>query len=412
MTLSLARNVVNLGNVLSTSGQYATQATPPILDASSNLATTQFFKNSGKTYSAVNTIAASAALPLSYQGSLCTTSVTGLILTLPALGSSPPGFVITFYNSLATGTLTIKGSTTESISTVLAPAGVNTLVLNPGESVEIISKSTTWLGVSFVQLNTPAFASPTVTTTPALFDSSLKVPNTSWIQTRGLQANTASRSISAANTTLTTADMGSILYFFSGSNQAVTLPVIATVPVGATVILSAGTGGTLAVTAGGGAAVIDTGAGVLATVTLVTGDNIVLTCRGTVWTCSGTLPFRLGWLQGQLNTVNTNITNEANTRAANDNTLQNNINNEATNRNNGDVNLQNQINNEATNRNNGDNNLQNQINAIRSVFGIGSYYFLQQSEWAGGWGSTGTGTISGRPGNWQIIDTTQISGDN
>ena len=206
--------------------------------------------------------------------------------------------------------------------------------------------------------------------------------------------------------------MGSILYFFSGSNQAVTLPVIATVPVGATVILSAGTGGTLAVTAGGGAAVIDTGAGVLATVTLVTGDNIVLTCRGTVWTCSGTLPFRLGWLQGQLNTVNTNITNEANTRAANDNTLQNNINNEATNRNNGDVNLQNQINNEATNRNNGDNNLQNQINAIRSVFGIGSYYFLQQSEWAGGWGSTGTGTISGRPGNWQIIDTTQISGDN
>jgi hypothetical protein len=96
MTISLARNVGNLGNVLSTSGKYATQATPPALDSSSNLSTTGFVKASGHTYSNIFLYSVSSALPTAQLGGIIEVTASGLTLTLPPVGTAPTELLLLF----------------------------------------------------------------------------------------------------------------------------------------------------------------------------------------------------------------------------------------------------------------------------------------------------------------------------
>jgi microcystin-dependent protein len=295
MTISLARNLGNLGNVLSTNGNYATQATAPVLDISNDLATTRFVKNSGKTFSNIYPLSVSTALSLSYTGGLCSVSASGTIQTLPPIGTCPVGTTITFYGSLTTGSFTIKGSTTELISQISSPAGANTLVLYPGESIEIVAQSTNWLGVNYVRLNNPSFASPIATVTPPQFDSSTKIPNTSWVAGAGVQYGPTSRSTTVANTTLTASDVGTAIFFNNSTNQSVTLPSPAGFPVGASITLEKALGGILTILSYGGASSIDSNFGVVSSVTLKAGESVrLILLASQIWICTGTYPFRLG----------------------------------------------------------------------------------------------------------------------
>jgi len=411
MTISLARNVGNLGNVLSTNGKYATGTTPPALDSSTNLVTTAFVKASGHTYSNIFSYSASTSLSTTQIGGLVQVSTGGLIITLPPIGNSPTGATLTFLNPLATGNVTIKGNVNDLITSPFSTTGVNTLVLYPNESLDIVSNSINWEVIKYAQLNAPGFASPTVSVTPGHFDNSTLIPNTAWEAARGVQYNTSSSYITATSTTMTAANLGGIYSFETSASQAVTMPATTGVPAGAQITFLTGSTTTLTVTGTG--TNMDVGNGVVASFAMPGANSVTLVYNGTgTWIAVGIYPFNRSYLATTVTNINTSISNEATTRLNADNALQSNINSEANTRLNADNALQNNINGEANNRVNGDNNLQNQLNAISSVYGIRSYYFIQQSQWSGGFGPGGNGTISGVPGSWTMTSATQISGDN
>jgi hypothetical protein len=104
----------------------------------------------------------------------------------------------------------------------------------------------------------------------------------------------ASADISAASTTLTTAQVGAQLYFNGTANQAVTLPNPASLPIGATYTLSRSIATyTLTVTAFGGASIIDTQSGLASSVILQSGEYAALVWQGTYWNTVGTFTSRL-----------------------------------------------------------------------------------------------------------------------
>jgi hypothetical protein len=411
MTISLARNVGNLGNVLSTSGKYATQATPPALDSSSNLSTTGFVKASGHTYSNIFLYSVSSALPTAQLGGIIEVTASGLTLTLPPVGTAPTGATITFLNPLATGNVTLKGNGSDVITSPFSTSGVNTFVLYPNESLDLVSTSSNWVVVKYAQLNAPAFTAPTISTTPGHFDNSILVPNTAWGAARGVQYNTSTSYLTATSTTLTATNIGGAYWFESAASQTVTMPATTGVPAGAQLTFTTGSGTTLTVT--GTATNLDVGNGTVASFAMPGANSVTLTYNGGgTWIATGIYPFNRSYLATTVTNINTSISNEATARYNEDVNLQNQITSlsgTVTANYNG---LAGSINNESTNRVNGDNNLQNQINAIKSVYGIGSYYFIQQSQWSGGFGPGGTGTISGVPGSWEMTSATQISGDN
>jgi hypothetical protein len=411
MTISLARNVGNLGNVLSTSGKYATQATPPALDSSSNLSTTGFVKASGHTYSNIFLYSVSSALPTAQLGGIIEVTASGLTLTLPPVGTAPTGATITFLNPLATGNVTLKGNSSDVITSPFSTSGVNTFTLYPNESLDLVSTSSNWVVVKYAQLNAPAFSSPTASTTPGHFDSSTLIPNTSWHSLRGSAFNSSTTSVSATSTTLTAGNVGGAYYFNASASQTVAMPPSTGITVGSTLTFFTASATTL--TVNGSGTNLDLGNGLYSTFQLPPANSITFIFASSAsWMATGVYPFNRNYIASTVTNINTSISNEATARNNEDVNLQNQITNLAGALNTDVGNLSTDINNESTNRVNGDNNLQNQINAIKSVYGIGSYYFIQQSQWSGGFGPGGTGTISGVPGSWEMTSATQISGDN
>jgi hypothetical protein len=409
MSTSLARNIGNLGNVLSTSGNYATAATPPALDSSGNLSTTAFVKQSGRTFSNIFPYAVSSILTTAQIGGLVENTAGGITLTLPPISSSPKGATISFVNPLATGTMTIKGNGSDLITSPFSAAGLNTIVLYPFESLDIVSNSLNWFVTGYCQLNSPAFAAPTVSTTPGHFDNSTLVPNTAWSVARGLQFNNTSETVSTSTLTLTAANIGGSFYFNALASQTVTMPPVTGLITGASVTFMTSSGVTL--TVNGTGTNLDVGNGVVASFSMPGANSVTMiysTTAGT-WTAYGVYPFNRSYLASQITNINTEISNEATTRSNEDSNLQTQITNLNNSLSANVTNLQNNINNEATNRVNGDNALAAEFQGTLQVNAVG-YRTLIES------GATGTeGSvigIAGRPGSWLSCGGGQTSGNN
>lgn len=120
-----------------------TASTPAQFDNSTKVATTAFVKTAQGNLAGLNAYNASATLPLSDIGKLVAYygSTAAQTLTLPAVATVPAGYGYTLVNQ-STKDVTIKGNAAETINYNIAQAGQgngNTIVMSPGDSIEISS---------------------------------------------------------------------------------------------------------------------------------------------------------------------------------------------------------------------------------------------------------------------------------
>jgi hypothetical protein len=146
-------------------------------------------------------------------------------------------------------------------------------------------------------LASPALTGTPTAPTPAQFDNDTSLATTAFVAASGVQFNPQTRYYSSATQlALAAADVGCRLFFNGASDQSVVLPDTSSLPVGATIYLAHGNtvGKKVTVTAFGGASNIDTNGGALvATATILYGEDLIATWSGVAWMLSGTAIFRL-----------------------------------------------------------------------------------------------------------------------
>lgn len=118
-----------------------TAPTQKVNDASKLVATTEFVEQSKRNYSGpVLGFSSNMALSAAQSGRLYQANANNLTVTLPAAGDAPAGTAYAFRNPTS-GTLSISAGN----STLVSDVTVGTLVLQPGEYVELVNNtSTNW----------------------------------------------------------------------------------------------------------------------------------------------------------------------------------------------------------------------------------------------------------------------------
>lgn len=112
--------------------------------------------------------------------------------------------------------------TTAGTTASVAPSGISTMV----EGSTITDGTVVWTAITIAPLTSPAFIGTPTAPTPAQFDASTQIANTSFVQ-RAL-GNLCGAGGYAVNTTLTVADIGKIIEL-SLSGMTATLPSSATI---------------------------------------------------------------------------------------------------------------------------------------------------------------------------------------
>lgn len=230
--MSKNRNTANLTDVITAGSTYATVATPPQFDNSTNLATTAFMQRASGNYSSVSSVAVSTALTAAAAGTVVSVTATGQTITLPAAATCPSGSAICITYMQSTGSATVARNGTDTLSYGQGNSGVNTLTLSAGESIEFVSNGTNaWIS-----------AGQTLSTgvTPAQFNNSLSLATTASIWGAGVQYGGVT--VVTAPATLTVANAGKMMNIAGSAASSVTLPSQSTFPVGTTMKLYNGSG--------------------------------------------------------------------------------------------------------------------------------------------------------------------------
>jgi len=162
--------------------------TPPTGDVSKRFATTEFVELTKRNFAGpVLGFTANTTLTVAQSGRLYQANAANLTVTLPAAADAPAGTAYAFRNTSG-GTLTIAPASGTIVSTVTA----TTLVLQPGEYVEVANNATTsW----FVAMRGKLDESPTVAAMNAAVTNAappgmvahfaLATPPTGWIKRNG-----------------------------------------------------------------------------------------------------------------------------------------------------------------------------------------------------------------------------------
>ncbi len=188
----------------------------------------------GERYSSIQNVATSSTLTTAALGALVNVTATGQTMTLPPAASCPNGTSICVTYMQASGSTTVTRNGTDTLAFGQG-SSANSLTLNPGEAVQFVSNG----------VNGWVSAGQTLTTgvTPAQFDSSTKLATTAFIKTAGLQfADYVGYTVS---TTLSPSICGKTVTVI-GNGIVLTLPLLSSVPLGATVTVHpAGASGTV-----------------------------------------------------------------------------------------------------------------------------------------------------------------------
>ncbi|KVT76488.1 hypothetical protein WK56_03875 [Burkholderia ubonensis] len=146
-------------------------------------------------------------------------------------------------------------------------------------------------------LASPAFTGSPQAPVPPQFDNTTKIATTAFVQ-RALGNFNASSStgsgIIAAAVTLTNDDVGGFHYFNGPTNQTATLPSEVGLPPGAAIAFQRGAQYSLTIGTNRANAIIDTTIGLASSITLATGEFVVLVWSGTYWQAFGTYTQRVG----------------------------------------------------------------------------------------------------------------------
>jgi len=188
----------------------------------------------GERYSSIQNVATSSTLTTAALGALVNVTATGQTMTLPPAANCPNGtsICVTYMQASGSTAVTRNGADTLAFG---QGSSANSLTLNPGEAVQFVSNG----------VNGWVSAGQTLTTgvTPAQFDNSGKLATTAFVKTAGLQF--ADYVGYAVSTTLPASICGKTVTVI-GNGIVLTLPLLSSVPLGATVTIHpAGASGTI-----------------------------------------------------------------------------------------------------------------------------------------------------------------------
>ena len=107
-------------------------------------------------YSGVTSVAVSTVFVTTDLGKVITVTASGTTQTLPAVANTTAGNGITF--SAAGGALIIKGNAAELITYRPNISPANTIALNQGEQITLVSTGSAWLVASYSQVSTDGIA--------------------------------------------------------------------------------------------------------------------------------------------------------------------------------------------------------------------------------------------------------------
>lgn len=137
----------------------------------------------------------------------------------------------------------------------------------------------------FAAINSPAFLGTPTTPTPPQFDASEVLVNAEFVQ-RSLGSCSGARSVTAAALSLPVTDVGKFVTLTLGAAQTVSLPLLADVPVGATITLHNSSSADKTITVNGSDKLSPDGA-LHTYVMLKRGDTICATSEAGVWRLHG-----------------------------------------------------------------------------------------------------------------------------
>jgi len=208
-----------------------TAPTQAQFDHSLKLVNSAFLKRVGVEYSGFAPLTASTALGASSVGGMVSAaSATPINITLPPTAGVPEGAAVEVVNAGA-GAVTVLPSGLDVLASPVA--GVITVVLGMGDNAEFVKVSGTWrLRGGSMALKYAAVMSGPNWITPPLFDSTLKLSTTEFVQ-RALGSFSGIAGYTAAGTiTLTAADIGK--HIVVNNATTVVLPAASSVAPGAT----------------------------------------------------------------------------------------------------------------------------------------------------------------------------------
>lgn len=211
--MSLTRNLGNLSNVLTQSGSYALQQTPPQFDNTTKLATTGFVQQALGTLSNAALLVNSNVTLTAAQSGTVLEVTTNSTITLP---SPVLGLTYIFAQNGSSG-YTVAAGASGSIF-FNGGTGVASLTVPGGGALLIWSDGSNWFVTEFSGFGT----------TPAQFDNSTKLATTAFAKSAGFR-HAASVSITSA-TPLDVTYAGKLIVAGGAGGYVITLPSRSTYP--------------------------------------------------------------------------------------------------------------------------------------------------------------------------------------
>jgi hypothetical protein len=262
--------------------------TPAQFDNDTSFVTSAFLKRMGLEYGDYTNYSATAALTVSDIGKIAAFAGAGaMTATLPTGGAIPRGAVVKLLCGL--GTLTVQAGATESIDAVNYVGNISMAL---GDTAVFVRIGNLWRLVGgSASLKFAAALSGPGWTTQSQFANDTSFSTTAFVQ-RALGNLSGGRSIVASGTVnFNAADAGQMISLAYAGAQSVVLPVLADVPVGATITLHNPSGVDKTIAASGSDKISPDGSQ-LASVTLKWGDTAILTKETGVWRLTGSAALR------------------------------------------------------------------------------------------------------------------------
>lgn len=225
------------------------------------------------------TLAAGAS---TYNKNYIVTGAGGYTITLPAIdGTNWPSKSFSIYNnSSALCTINTNGTDTA----LLLGSSYTSMSILPGERFLIQNMVTSWV---------VALESASRTTTAPLFDNTIRTASTAFVKQASGQHVASSDYALATTLALTTAHIGSHVYFNGSGVQTTILPNESGLPIGATITISKSIGSMngsafgVTVSSYSGNSIIDTSIGLGSSVLTGSGETSVFVWQGSYWNVYG-----------------------------------------------------------------------------------------------------------------------------
>lgn len=210
--------------------------TPAQFDNDTSFSTTSFLRRRGEEASGFTSLSANTTLDATAVGGVTSfSSASPLTCTLPLTTDLPVGRALIRIACASPGGLTVAASVGNSVFTSNGITG--SIVMSLGDTAEFICLTNQWrlVGGSILLKYSGLMAGPNWLTQPQ-FANDDSFATTKFVQ-RAVGSFSAGRAVGGAAVSLLVTDVGQLVTLSLGAAQTATLPLLADVPLGATITL-------------------------------------------------------------------------------------------------------------------------------------------------------------------------------